>query len=45
MSAIRTTCHGAFLERHGLPEGRVVTVWESVALHTTPEVRSAEAAS
>jgi HD domain len=28
----------AFLERHGLPEGRVMTVWESIALHTTPEV-------
>jgi hypothetical protein len=37
----------AFLERHGLPEERVMTVWESIALHTTrgvarykqPEVR------
>jgi HD domain-containing protein len=28
----------AFLERHGLPEDRVMTVWESIALHTTPEV-------
>src|ERR687887_294749 len=28
----------AFLERHGLPEERVMTVWESVALHTTPAV-------
>jgi hypothetical protein len=28
----------AFLERHGLPEERVMTVWESVALHTTPEI-------
>jgi hypothetical protein len=28
----------AFLERHGLPEARVMTVWESIALHTTPEV-------
>ena len=28
----------AFLERHGLPEGQVMTVWESIALHTTPEV-------
>ena len=28
----------AFLERHGLPEDRVMTVWESVALHTTPEI-------
>jgi hypothetical protein len=28
----------AFLERHGLPEKSVMTVWESIALHTTPEV-------
>ena len=28
----------AFLERHGLPEDRVMTVWEAIALHTTPEV-------
>jgi hypothetical protein len=28
----------AFLERHGLPAERVMTVWESIALHTTPEV-------
>jgi hypothetical protein len=28
----------AFLERHALPEERVMTVWESIALHTTPEV-------
>jgi hypothetical protein len=27
-----------FLERHGLPEAEVMTVWESIALHTTPEV-------
>src|SRR3954462_233457 len=27
----------AFLERHGLPEAQVMTVWESIALHTTPE--------
>jgi HD superfamily phosphodiesterase len=27
-----------FLERHGLPEASVMTVWESIALHTTPEV-------
>jgi len=27
-----------FLERHGLPEDQVMTVWESIALHTTPEV-------
>jgi len=28
----------AFLERHGLPEERIVTVWESIALHTTRDV-------
>ncbi|HEX6652649.1 MAG TPA: HD domain-containing protein [Thermoleophilaceae bacterium] len=28
----------AFLERHGLPEDQVMTVWDSIALHTTPEV-------
>jgi hypothetical protein len=28
----------AFLERHGLPEEQVMTVWESIALHTTPQV-------
>jgi HD domain len=28
----------AFLERHRLPEESVMTVWESIALHTTPEV-------
>jgi hypothetical protein len=27
-----------FLERHGLPEESVMTVWESIALHTTPQV-------
>src|SRR3954452_15498875 len=27
-----------FLERHGLPEDQVMTVWEAIALHTTPEV-------
>jgi hypothetical protein len=27
-----------FLERHGLPEERVMTVWESIALHTTRQV-------
>jgi hypothetical protein len=27
-----------FLARHGLPEDRVMTVWESIALHTTPEI-------
>jgi len=26
-----------FLERHGLPEERVMTVWDSIALHATPE--------
>jgi HD domain-containing protein len=28
----------AFLERHGLPEEDVMTVWESIALHTTRQV-------
>ena len=28
----------AFLERHGLPEEDVMTVWESIALHTTPGI-------
>jgi hypothetical protein len=28
----------SFLESHGLPEEQVMTVWESIALHTTPEV-------
>ncbi len=27
-----------FLEGHGVPEERVMTVWESIALHTTPQV-------
>jgi hypothetical protein len=27
-----------FLERHGVPEEQVMTVWESIALHTTPEI-------
>jgi hypothetical protein len=27
-----------FLEGHGLPEERVMTVWEAIALHTTPQV-------
>jgi HD domain len=27
-----------FLQRHGLPEDQVMTVWESISLHTTPEV-------
>jgi hypothetical protein len=27
-----------FLEGHGLPEEQVMTVWEAIALHTTPEV-------
>jgi HD domain len=27
-----------FLESHGLPEQQVMTVWESIALHTTPGV-------
>ena len=28
----------AFLEGHGVPEERVATVWESIALHTTRDV-------
>jgi HD domain len=28
----------AFLERHGLPEEQVMTVWRSIALHTTRQV-------
>jgi HD domain-containing protein len=28
----------AFLERHGLPEEQVMTVWEAIALHTTRQV-------
>ena len=28
----------AFLEQHGLPEEQVMTVWESIALHTTRQV-------
>jgi len=28
----------AFLERRGLPEAQIMTVWESIALHTTPEI-------
>jgi hypothetical protein len=27
-----------FLERHGLPEEQVMTVWESIALHTTRQI-------
>jgi hypothetical protein len=27
-----------FLESYGLPEAHVMTVWESIALHTTPEI-------
>jgi hypothetical protein len=27
-----------FLERHGVPEQDVMTVWEAIALHTTPEI-------
>ena len=27
-----------FLERHGLPEDQVMTVWEAIALHTTPGI-------
>src|SRR3954454_20270960 len=29
---------GMVLERHGLPEEQVMTVWEPIALHTTPEI-------
>jgi HD domain-containing protein len=28
----------SFLERHGLPEEQVMTVWESIALHTTRQI-------
>jgi hypothetical protein len=28
----------AFLERHGLPEEQLMTVWQSIALHTTRQV-------
>jgi len=28
----------AFLERHGLPEDHIMTVWQSIALHTTRQV-------
>jgi hypothetical protein len=28
----------AFLERHGLPEEQVMTVWQSIALHTKRQV-------
>jgi hypothetical protein len=27
-----------FLERHGVGEGQVTTVWDAIALHTTPEI-------
>jgi len=27
-----------FLERHGLPEEQLTTVWDAIALHTTPEI-------
>jgi hypothetical protein len=27
-----------FLQSHGLPEGSVDTVWDAIALHTTPEI-------
>jgi hypothetical protein len=27
-----------FLESHGVPEESVMTVWEAIALHTTPEI-------
>ena len=28
----------AFLERHGLPEPQIMTVWQSIALHTTRQI-------
>jgi hypothetical protein len=28
----------AFLERHGLPEEQLMTVWDSIALHTTRQI-------
>jgi hypothetical protein len=28
----------AFLQRHGLPEASVMTVWEAITLHTAPEI-------
>jgi HD domain len=28
----------AFLEERGLPEAQITTVWDSIALHTTPEI-------
>jgi hypothetical protein len=28
----------AFLERHGLADEQVMTTWEAIALHTTPEI-------
>jgi hypothetical protein len=28
----------AFLQRHGLPEDEIAVVWDSIALHTTPEI-------
>ena len=28
----------AFLEERGLPEEQITTVWDSIALHTTPEI-------
>jgi hypothetical protein len=28
----------AFLEERGVPEDQVLTVWDSIALHTTPEI-------
>jgi HD domain len=27
-----------FLERHGVGEGQLTTVWDAIALHTTPEI-------
>jgi hypothetical protein len=34
----RANAARAFLARHGLPEDQVMTAWEAIALHTTPEI-------
>jgi hypothetical protein len=28
----------AFLDEHGVPEEQIMTVWDAIALHTTPEI-------
>jgi hypothetical protein len=33
----------AFLDERGLPENAITTVWDSIALHTTPEIPSYKA--